>query len=157
MPQLDPIDIDLLAALADDPRVSVASLAQRFHLSRATISARLSRLREDKVFRSYDSAIAPAALGFPLVAIIQLRLRQSEATRVISEISRIPEVLQALRVSGRADLDIRIACRDARHLFDVDARLRAIEGVERTEATLVSSEAIPYRVGGLIQMAKRSR
>ncbi|MBN9185133.1 MAG: Lrp/AsnC ligand binding domain-containing protein, partial [Microbacterium sp.] len=68
---------------------------------------------------------------------------------------RIPEVVQAHGLSGQVDLLIRVACRDTQHLFDTDARILAIEGVERTETSLAMGEVIGYRVAPLMEMARR--
>ena len=63
--------------------------------------------------------------------------------------------MQAHGLSGQVDLLARVACRDARHLFDIDARILAIEGVERTETSLVMGEVIPYRLAPLMELARR--
>ncbi len=155
MAELDRTQLEILAALAEDPRVTIVALAERLHLSRNTIQARLAQLRESGVLLSYERAFSPEALGFPLQAFLTLTLRQADANRAVAELARIPEILQAHRVSGPADLIVRVACRDARHLFDVDARVRAIDGVERSETSLSMGEAIPFRAAGLIGLARR--
>lgn len=155
MAELDRTQLEILAALAEDPRVTIVSLAERLHLSRNTIQARLAQLRESGVLLSYERSFSPDALGFPLQAFLTLTLRQPDANRAVAELARIPEILQAHRVSGPADLVVRVACRDARHLFDVDARVRAIDGVERSETALSMGEAIPFRAAGLIGLARR--
>jgi DNA-binding Lrp family transcriptional regulator len=68
---------------------------------------------------------------------------------------RVPEVVQVHGLSGQVDLLVRVACRDTRHLFDTDARILAIDGVERTETQLVMGEVIGYRVAPLMELARR--
>ncbi|WP_105566552.1 Lrp/AsnC family transcriptional regulator [Microbacterium halophytorum] len=155
MASLDHVDLELIAALADDPRTTVVSLAERLHLSRNTVQARMSRLERAGVFRSFERSISTAALGFPLEAYVSVGVRQARLPQITSELARIPEVLQAHGMSGQTDLVAFVACRDARHLFDVDARILGIEGVERTETSLVMSEAVPYRVSGLLELSRR--
>lgn len=62
MPGLDRIDLELLAALADDPRVTIVALAERMGLSRNTIQARMARLEQSGVFLSYERAFSPDVL-----------------------------------------------------------------------------------------------
>ena len=50
---------------------------------------------------------------------------------------------------------MRVACRDTQHLFDTDARILAIDGVERTETSLVMGEVIGYRVAPLMELAQQ--
>lgn len=157
MASLDHVDLELLAALAEDPRATVVALAERLRLSRNTVQARMSRLDKSGAFRSFERSISTAALGFPLEAFIAVGVRQPHLQKITAELARVPEVLQVHGLSGQTDLMTFVACRDARHLFDVDARILGIEGVERTETSLVMSEAIPYRVSGLMELAKRER
>lgn len=156
MTTLDHVDLQLLAALADDPRATVVALADRLGLSRNTVQARMGRLERAGVFLSYERAMSATALGFPLEAFINVQLRQVEIPRITEEIAAIPEVVQGHGLSGQMDLLLRVACRDARHLFDIDGRVLAIEGVERTETHLVMGEVIPYRLRPLMELADRT-
>ena len=107
------------------------------------------------MFLPYERAFSPAVLGYPLQAFVSIGLRQTELPRIIAELARVPEVVQAYGLSGSIDLLAMVACRDARHLFDTDARILSIDGVERTETSLAMGEVIPFRVGGLMGLARR--
>jgi DNA-binding Lrp family transcriptional regulator len=115
----------------------------------------MARLDQTGVFQSFERSISPSALGFPLQAFVSIGLDQSKLPQIIEELRRVPEVVEAHGVSGQVDLFALVACRDARHLFDVDARILAIPGIERSETRLVMSESIPYRVTGLMELARR--
>ncbi|MBQ3357429.1 MAG: Lrp/AsnC family transcriptional regulator, partial [Microbacterium sp.] len=115
MPGLDRTDLEILAALADDPRVTIVALAETLRLSRNTIQARMTRLEQTGIFLSYERAFSPDVLGFPLQAFVSIGVRQTELPRIINELARIPEVVQAHGLSGSIDLLARVACRDARH------------------------------------------
>lgn len=155
MSSLDRIDLELLGALTDDPRATIVALADKLGLSRNTIQARMARLEQSGVFLPYERSVSTEVLGFPLHAFISIGLRQNELPRIAAELARIPEIVQAHGLSGSVDLLALVACRDARHLFDVDARILAIDGVERTETALAMGEVIPYRVAGLMGLARR--
>ena len=154
MTQLDHIDLHLLSVLSTDPRATVVALAESLGLSRNTVQARMSRLDKAGVFLSYERAISPVALGFPIEAFISVSVRQSQLPSIKAAMSQVPEVVQTHGLSGQIDLLVRVACRDAQHLFEVDARLLAIEGVERTETSLVMEEVIGYRVRPLMDLAR---
>ncbi|WES65544.1 Lrp/AsnC family transcriptional regulator [Microbacter sp. GSS18] len=153
MSALDHVDLELLAALADDPRATVVALADRLGLSRNTVQARMTRLDKAGVFMSYERAISSSALGFPLEAVLSVTVRQADLPRIAEALERVPEIVQAYGLSGQIDLLVHVACRDTQHLFDTDARILAIEGVERTETSLVMGEVIPYRVRPLLALA----
>ncbi len=154
MGPLDRVDLDLLNALADDHRATVVALAERLGLSRNTVQARLARLERGGVFQSFERAIPPAALGLPIEAMVSVTVRQAELPRITQAISAIPEVVQAYGMSGQVDLLVRVAARDTQHLFDIDARVLAIDGVERTETSLVMGEVIGYRIRPILEWAR---
>ncbi|WP_314454595.1 Lrp/AsnC family transcriptional regulator [uncultured Microbacterium sp.] len=154
MSKLDAVDLDLLRALSADPRATVVALAEKLGLSRNTVQARMSRLERGGVFLSYERTLSAEALGFPIEAFLQVTVRQAELPVIREHLAKVPEVLQAHGLSGQVDLLVRVACRDTQHLFDTDARILAIEGVERTETSLVMGEVIGYRVGPLMELAR---
>jgi DNA-binding Lrp family transcriptional regulator len=155
--RLDRIDLELLRVLASDHRATVVALADRLGLSRNTVQARMARLDKAGAFLSYERSISTQALGFPIEAYISVTLRQRELPRIREELAQVPEVVQAHGLSGTADLLVRVACRDTQHLFDTDARILSIEGVERTETSLVMGEVIAYRVAPLMELARPER
>jgi len=152
----DAVDLSLLTALADDPRATIAALAERLRLSRNTVHARLARLEESGAFLAFDRRVNPAALGHPLTAFLEVTVRQRELPTIVDRLAQIPEVVQAYGHSGAADLRVHVVCRDTDHLFRIDAAILAIDGVERTETSLSMGELIPYRIRPLIDEARRS-
>lgn len=157
VPSLDRIDLELLSTLAEDHRATVVALSERLGLSRNTVQARMTRLDASGAFLSYQRALSPQVLGFPIAAFISVTVRQHEIPRIREHLAQVPEVLQAHGLSGAVDLLVRVACRDAQHLFDTDARILAIDGVERTETSLVMEEIIPYRITPLMALARSGR
>ena len=156
MRSYDAVDLSLLTALADDPRATIAALAERLRLSRNTVHARLSRLEESGAFLDFDRRVNPAALGHPLTAILEVTVRQRELPVIVDRLAEIPEVVQAYGHSGAADLRVHVVCRDTDHLFRIDAAILAIDGVERTETSLSMGELIPYRIRPLIDELRRT-
>ncbi|WP_418274944.1 Lrp/AsnC family transcriptional regulator [Isoptericola jiangsuensis] len=155
MHSIDAVDLALLQALAEDPRATTVALAQRLHLSRNTVAARLARLEDADAFLHFDRRIDPAVLGHPLTAFVELTVHQRELTRIVEQLARIPEVVQAYGHSGAADLRVHVVCRDTDHLFRIDAAILRIEGVERTETSLAMGELIPYRLQPLVAKLRR--
>ncbi|MFV0374876.1 Lrp/AsnC family transcriptional regulator [Microbacterium sp.] len=150
MSALDPVDVRLLNALADDPRATVVALADRLGISRNTVQARMSKLDRSGVLLSFERSMSTHALGYPIEALIAVQVRQADLPRIVEELQEIPEVVQAHGLSGPVDLMVRVAARDTKHLFDVDAGILAIDGVERTETSLVMEEVIGHRIRQLL-------
>lgn len=157
MSALDHVDLELLNALAEDHRATVVALAERLGLSRNTVQARMAKLERSGVFLSFERAMSPAALGYTIDAILHVQVRQADLPRITAELQEIPEVVQCHGLSGPVDLLVRVAARDTQHLFDIDARILAIDGVERTETSLAMGEVIAYRVAPLMGLARPAR
>jgi DNA-binding Lrp family transcriptional regulator len=154
---LDRVDLELLTALAADPRATVVALADKLGLSRNTVQARMAKLDRAGAFLSYERALSAAVLGYPIEAFLNVTVHQAQLPQITAELERIPEVVQAHGMSGQVDLMVRVACRDTQHLFETDARILAIDGVERTETSLVMGEVIGYRVAPLMGLARRGQ
>ncbi|WP_246531182.1 Lrp/AsnC family transcriptional regulator [Streptomyces bathyalis] len=148
---LDALDAELLLALTDEPRAPVAALAQRLGLSRNTVQARLGKLRRRSVLRSFERRIDPAALGYPLSAVITTRVRQRRLEEVADALARIPEVVEVDGLSGDTDLLVRVVATDADDLYRIAGRVLAAPGVERTSTALVMRELVRHRLTPLLR------
>jgi DNA-binding Lrp family transcriptional regulator len=148
---LDAVDLKLLLTLARNPRATAVALAERLGLSRNTVQARMAALTRDGAFLAYDRCIEPAVAGYPLVAFTTLHVHQQLLGPIVEELTAIPEIVQAHGISGSADLLVKLVCRSAEDLFRVNARMLAVEGVERAETAMGISEVIPYRITPLLQ------
>ncbi|WP_425953873.1 Lrp/AsnC family transcriptional regulator [Xylanimonas sp. McL0601] len=156
MRSYDAVDLAILAALADDPRATVAALAESLHMSRNTIHARLGQLEAAGAFLDFDRCLNPQFLGHPLTAFLEVEVRQKDLARIVQEVGRIPEVVQVYGRSGTADLRVQVVCKDTDHLFRIDAAILEIDGVDRTETSLAMGELIPYRLRPLIEKVRRA-
>lgn len=151
--RLDSLDAQLLLALADEPRAPVAALAQRLGLSRNTVQARLGRLQARGALRSFERRIDPAALGYPLSAVITTRVTQRRLEEVADALALIPEVVEVDGLSGETDLLVHIVAADADDLYRIAGQVLAAPGVERTSTALVMRELVRHRLTPLLRRA----
>ena len=151
--RLDSLDAQLLLALADEPRAPVAALAQRLGLSRNTVQARLGRLQARGALRSFERRIDPAALGYPLSAVITTRVTQRRLEEVADALALIPEVVEVDGLSGETDLLVHIVAADADDLYRIAGQVLAAPGVERTSTALVMREVVRHRLTPLLRRA----
>jgi DNA-binding Lrp family transcriptional regulator len=151
MGSVDGLDRLLLLALSRNPRATVVSLAEEVSASRNTVHARLSRMERDGTLRSFEHRVDPAGLGFPLTAFVLVVVTQRQLDQVGEAFAKIPEILEVTGISGATDLLVRVAGRDADHLYQVAAKILATDGVERTEVSLAMRELVPYRVVPLLE------
>src|SRR4051812_49322256 len=81
-PQLDDTDLAILRELAADSSVSNKSLAGRLGLAESTCAYRVRALREGGVIAGDNVRLDLAALGYPIQAVIKVRLGSHGAEHV---------------------------------------------------------------------------
>ncbi|MEK9881160.1 MAG: winged helix-turn-helix transcriptional regulator, partial [Paracoccaceae bacterium] len=61
---IDPFDVQILRALAEDGRMTVQNLSDRVGLSPSPVARRLNRLEKDGYIKGYAALIDEARVGF---------------------------------------------------------------------------------------------
>lgn len=106
VPMLDDVDRDIIAALVDDGRMSNAMLTRRVGIAESTCSGRVRSLHQRGVIAGIHAVVDPAAVGVPVQAMVAVQFGGHERAQVEqfqSEVSCLPGVLSAIRVSGSND------------------------------------------------------
>ncbi len=152
---LDDLDRRLLTLLAEDPHVGVLGASRVLGVARGTVQARLDRLVESGVIRSFAPSIDPAALGYPVTAFCTVEIRQGKGhAGVVEHLSAIPEVLEAHTITGSGDLVLRIVARDNADLQRVLDTILDDRHVTRANTVIALAERIAYRTGPLVAAAE---
>ncbi|ERK69630.1 Lrp/AsnC family transcriptional regulator [Leifsonia aquatica] len=150
MRTFDSTDRRILVALADDPRSTNVSLADRLGLSRNTVQARLAELDRSGAFLSFERRIDARAAGYPLAAYVTVHVQQQLLAAIVEHLTGIPEIVEAHGLSGSSDLLLRVLARDAEDLFRITGAIQSTEGVVRAETSLDMGELIPFRLRPLL-------
>ena len=157
MTSVDPLDARLIALLAVEPRVGVLEASRRLRVARGTVQARLDKLLARGVIRGFGPEIAPAALGFRVMAFVTLEIRQRGGhDPVAAHLEKIPEVLEAHTITGSGDLLCRIVARSNADLQRVIDEVVAYDGIVRASTIIALAEQIPYRILPLVEAATRT-
>lgn len=98
--ELDKKDRLIISALQQDARQSLAALGRRIGLSQPAISERVKKLEESGVIVGYTAKINLKAIGFGLQAIIRIRTTHEHIHYYVDRFQSMPEVLDAVRVTG---------------------------------------------------------
>ncbi|MBL3698269.1 Lrp/AsnC family transcriptional regulator [Leucobacter luti] len=150
MSNLDATDRRILRELDGDARMPTAMIAHRLGLARGTVQARLEKLSAAGALRLHSARIAPAALGRPVGASVQVELDQHLIAEAITALANIPEVLECFAPAGNTDLLLRVVAKNPDDLYRVSEEIRLCPGINRTSTSLFLREVIPYRVTGLL-------
>ena len=150
---VDELDARLIALMAAEPRIGLMEISRRLGVARGTVQARLGKLSDRGVIRSFGPEVDPAKMGYPVLAFVFLEITQGRLTEAVEHLESVPEVLEAHATSGPRDLLCRIAAHDTEQLQDIINRVLATSAVRRSTSYIVLSTQIAHRTGPLVQAA----
>jgi DNA-binding Lrp family transcriptional regulator len=138
---LDDIDRAILAELRQDGRLSIRTLADRVHVSRANAYARINRLLTDGVITGFAAEIEAERAGLGTSAYVLLSIEQNTWREVAEALATLPFIEHYALVGG--DFDVLTLVRtpdnaELRHL--VLERIHEIPGVRGTRTWLIFDE-----------------
>jgi len=113
--EMDRFDLMILAALAEDGRISVTELSKRIGLSKTPTQSRLRRLEGSGVIQGYRAMLDPIRLGLDHVAFVEVRLtdtREAALTAFNAAVARVPQIEQAHMIAGNFDYLLKVRTRD---------------------------------------------
>lgn len=113
---LDDVNIRLLNLLLKDARMPVTALAQQVGRSESTVRERLSSLERQGVLQSYNATVDRDLAGLPVLVVIRAKCDPAKTTEVARQLSALPNVTQALVLTGDRPILATIRVRDLEHL-----------------------------------------
>jgi DNA-binding Lrp family transcriptional regulator len=141
---LDDIDRRILVELSRDGRMSMRTLAEVLHISRANAYARVQRLRDTDVIRGFRADVDHVAAGMGTSAYVTVNLRQAEWRVVGEQLRALPGVVHIALVGGEFDVILLVRAKDnadlRRLVLDV---IQGMPGVVSTRTLLVFEEFEP--------------
>ena len=151
--QLDPIDLRILDELTSDARVSFVRLSRKLKVSNTLIHQRVRKLRDKGILEKATFQLDPWKLGYQTSAFTQIILVDSKVHREVEEaLSKIPEIVECVNISGRYALLVNIYAKNNRHLRDIIyEKIHVIDGVEGTNTTIAFETAFKRSVPLLVE------
>lgn len=105
---IDEFDKKILNALNKNARVSFRQVAKKLRISPATLHNKVKKLEDTGVLKGYIPLVDKESVGYHLMAIIGLRVKQEMDAKVQEEISKLPQVGAIYEITG--DWDLILIC-----------------------------------------------
>jgi DNA-binding Lrp family transcriptional regulator len=153
METLDALDARIILALDADPDATVLALARTLGVARNTVHARLQRIARSGLLLAPSRRLDPRALGYDLVAIVELSISQGMTQEAIGGLSAIGEIIEIHSTTGDADLLAKVLARDTSDLHRITNDMLATAGVLRTSTSISLLEVLPLRLTPLLRAA----
>lgn len=107
--ELDKKDRLIIRALQQDARQSLSALGKRIGLSQPAVSERVKKLEDGVVIIGYSARINLNVIGLRLQAVIRVRTTHEHIQWYVTLLQSMPEVLDAVRVTGDDCFVVRCA------------------------------------------------
>lgn len=116
LPQLDALDLGLLARLGRDGRAAWVDLAAESKLTPPAIAARVQRLVERGVIRQFAAWLSPDALG-AVTALVEVSFSGVDGHDEFKRaVGRLMAIQECHRIAGRAEYVMKVRARSAAEL-----------------------------------------
>jgi Lrp/AsnC family leucine-responsive transcriptional regulator len=139
---LDTRNVQILALLSEDPRVSVSELARSVGMSAPATRERIQRMEEAGVIRGYRLEIDPAALGYPIAAFIRVRPMPGKLPKIAELAVSLPQVMECHRITGEDCFILKVGLDS---LDNLDVILDQFLVYGQTTTSIVQSTPVPPR------------
>lgn len=139
---LDPADQQLLSALTDNARISLADLGRVLAMSPQSAADRLRRLEDVGVISGFSARLDPKALGLMVGAYIRVRPAMGELPRVAALLADIPEIVECDRVTGD---DCFIAKVFVARIEDLERVIDRLLPYAQTNTSIIQSSPVARR------------
>lgn len=144
----DAIDWSILEILRQDGRASHASIAKQVGLSAPAVAERVRKLEHSGAILGYRAVIDPAAVGLQIAAFVAISPQpRKPAQKVVDGLLALPEVEALYAVAGVNSYLALVRTGSPAELDALLDRIFMLEGVERTETTMVLRTAAERPVG----------
>lgn len=140
---LDELDRKILSMVSGNARIPFLEVARECNVSGAAIHQRIQRLINMQVIKGSEFILDPVALGYETCGFVGVFLKEAGMfTDVVSELQKIPEVVECHYTTGKYAMFLKVYARNNRHLLNViHDQFQNIKGIASTETIISLSEA----------------
>ena len=139
---IDPVDHKILALLRENARMSTALMGRRLGISRTTVHSRIERLLARRIIGGFTVRMGADQERGQIQAQVMIAAVQKALARVESALRALPEVRKLYSVSGQHEFIAIVVTDTVGEMDQLLDRIGAIEGVDRTESSIVLSTRI---------------
>ena len=143
--ELDTKDFALLEALQQDASQRLEDLAQLVSLAPSSVHGRLRRLQRSGILQQWTVKVDAARLGLGVQAFIGLTT-STTCTAMLEQFAALPSIEECHSIAGEKCVMLKVRVPDTESLLALIERLREIDGVIRTDTTIVLATHIDRAV-----------
>lgn len=138
----DPVNVEDLRALADNPRIANAELARAVGMSGPAVRERVQRLEDAGIIRGVRLDLDPKLLGYPVAVMVRIRPLPGHLPKIIALAQNTPRVVECHRITGEDCFILRM------HLESIDMLDRVLDAFlvhGQTTTSIIQSSPVTLR------------
>ncbi|MCD1296053.1 Lrp/AsnC family transcriptional regulator [Methanocella sp. CWC-04] len=141
---LDAVDIKIIERLCKDASASLSDIAEELGVSASTVHKRINQLKENNIIERFTILFDPAILNLRTVAFVGIELERDalmgkKKEEVLSELSKIPYVLEIHETLAPFDLILKLRTKNVEKLRSVITNIASIDGIMATNTILTTN------------------
>jgi len=141
--ELDSVDRHILSLLQENCKLPLARIGERVGLSAPSVAERIDKLEKGGVIRGYTAVLDARKLGKDITAFIGVFVDHPKLiTKFEKEIDHFESVQECHHVTGQHTLLLKVKVENTSALEELIRKIRSLEGVSRTETSVVLSTHI---------------
>ena len=134
---MDEIDVKILKKLLSDARMSYRKVAEEIGVSPPTVLARVEKLENDGIIRSYSTLLDHEKLGYDMTAIIEITAIKGKIAELERQIAKFPNVCAVYDITGLTDMVVVAKFKNRKELSNFVKKDISLPYVERTNTHVV--------------------
>jgi Lrp/AsnC family leucine-responsive transcriptional regulator len=136
----DNLDLHILSLLQENCKLSLNKIGKSVGLSAPSVLDRIKKLEENGIIRGYTAILDARKLGKDITAFIGVLINHPKLINTFEKaIDRLEEVQECHHVTGEYALLLKIRTDNTSGLEELIRKIRSIDGVSRTETSVVLS------------------
>jgi len=137
---LKQLDLDILALLQDDARLSLSEIAERIGSSVPTVSEHVKKMEADGVIRDYSAIIDPLSAGLDVAAFIFVGMESSANYDNFRRNCRSRrDILECHAITGTASHLLKVRVKNTTALEQLLSAIQQWKGVSSTVTNVILS------------------
>jgi Lrp/AsnC family leucine-responsive transcriptional regulator len=139
----DDTDIRILGLLQDDCRTPLARLGEQVGLSAPAVLERIKKLEAAGVITGYRAIVEGRRIGLDVTAFIGVVTSDPESIeRFERQVTALEDVLECHHITGAFTFLLKVKTTNTSTLERLITQIRSLDGVARTETSVVLSTHI---------------
>lgn len=145
MVRIDETNLRILQLLQRNARMTVAEIAHTIGRAESTVRERINALELDGFLMGYQARVDWARAGLPAIAVLRAACDLNRLNDVTRQLAAMPNVTQALLLTGPRPILVMLSVRDIQHLHSILVEHISVGPLTSVEAEMALETLIEPR------------